>query len=53
VDIRDDRGTVLSPATATTPAAQTDVYDRVASQADAEATRIIDANLGTHGARAR
>jgi membrane fusion protein (multidrug efflux system) len=53
VDIRDDSGAVLSPAAATTPTAQTDVYDRVASQADAEATRIIDANLGTHGARAR
>ena len=45
VDIRDDSGPVLSPATATTPAAQTDVYDRMASKADAEAARIIDANL--------
>jgi membrane fusion protein (multidrug efflux system) len=53
VDIRDDSGAVLSPAAATTPAAQTDVYDRVATQADAEATRIIDANLGTDGAHAR
>ena len=53
VDIRDDTGAVLSPAAATAPTAQTDVYDRVASQADAEATRIIDANLGTNGARAR
>jgi membrane fusion protein (multidrug efflux system) len=53
VDIRDDSGAVLSPAAATTPAAQTDVYDRVTSQADAEATRIIDANLGTDGAHAR
>ena len=37
----------------TQPAAQTNVYDTVASQADAEAARIIRANLGQHAARAR
>ena len=57
VDIRDDRGSVLTSAGSTTPAAQTTVYDAVASQADAEAARIIRANLPTpdtaEGARAR
>ena len=57
VDIRDDRGSVLTSAGSTTPAAQTTVYDAVASQADAEAERIIRANLPTpdtaEGARAR
>ncbi len=52
VDIRDDKGSVLSAAADTTPAAQTSVYDKVASQADAEAARIIRANLGVSGARA-
>ncbi len=52
VDIRDDKGSVLSSAADTTPAAQTSVYDKVASQADAEAARIIRANLGVSGARA-
>ena len=53
VDIRDDRGSVLTSAADTTPAAQTSVYDTVASQADAEAARIISANLGTAGAHGR
>jgi membrane fusion protein (multidrug efflux system) len=53
VDIRDDSGAVLSPASAAAPAAQTDVYDRVASQADAEAERIIAANLGARDKQAR
>ncbi|MDO1527435.1 efflux RND transporter periplasmic adaptor subunit [Fulvimonas sp. R45] len=44
VDIRDDRGPVLSTAEAL-PAASTDVYDQVASQADAEADKVIRANL--------
>jgi membrane fusion protein (multidrug efflux system) len=51
VDVRDDTGSVLTAADQTTPAAQTTVYDTVASQADAEAARIIRANLGTTGAR--
>ncbi len=53
VDIRDDRGSVLTSAADTKPAAQTNVYDTVASQADAEAERIIDANLGSAAPRAR
>jgi len=52
VDIRDDRGSVLTSA-ATTPAAQTNVYDTVASQADAEAARIIRANLDNPNASVR
>jgi len=52
VDIRDDRGSVLTSAAAT-PAAQTNVYDTVASQADAEAARIIRANLGNPNASVR
>ncbi|HUH31430.1 MAG TPA: efflux RND transporter periplasmic adaptor subunit [Rhodanobacter sp.] len=51
VDVRDDTGSVLAATANATPAAQTTVYDRVASQADAEAARIIRANLGTIGAR--
>ncbi len=53
VDIRDDRGSVLTSAAATAPAAQTAVYDKVASQADAEAERIIQANLPATSSRAR
>ena len=53
VDIRDDRGSVLTSAAATAPAAQTTVYDTVASQADAEAERIIQANLPATSSRAR
>lgn len=53
VDIRDDRGSVLTATANTTPAAQTNVYDTVANQADAEAARIIRANLGTTDASAR
>jgi membrane fusion protein (multidrug efflux system) len=45
VDIRHDQGSVLANAPAQAPVAQTDVYDRMASQADAEAERIIRANL--------
>jgi len=44
VDIRDDRGPLLAPGQAR-PAAATSVYDRVASQADAEAEKVIRANL--------
>jgi len=44
VDIRHDKGPVLAQGEAQ-PAAVTDVYDNVASQADAEADKIIRANL--------
>ena len=46
VDITDDKGPVLA-ASPQQPPAETSVYDQVASQADAEAEKIIDANLGT------
>ncbi|WP_426689704.1 efflux RND transporter periplasmic adaptor subunit [Rhodanobacter ginsengiterrae] len=45
VDIHDDRGSVLANTSAQPPVAQTDVYDQMASKADAEADRIIRANL--------
>jgi len=44
VDISNDLGSVLA-GTSTQPVAQTDVYERMASKADAEADRIIRANL--------
>ena len=44
VDISNDQGSVLA-GTSTQPVAQTDVYERMASKADAEADRIIRANL--------
>ena len=45
VDIRNDQGSVLATTPAQQPVAQTDVYDQMASKADAEADRIISANL--------
>ncbi|KZC19901.1 MULTISPECIES: efflux RND transporter periplasmic adaptor subunit [Rhodanobacter] len=45
VDIRHDQGSVLANAPTQQPVAQTGVYDQMASQADAEADRIIRANL--------
>ncbi|TPG08350.1 HlyD family efflux transporter periplasmic adaptor subunit [Rhodanobacter glycinis] len=45
VDIRNDQGRVLADTSVHTPVAQTDVYDQMASKADAEADRIIQANL--------
>ena len=48
VDIRDDHGKVLANGPAQ-PAAETDVYDQVASQAGAEADKVIAANLGAAG----
>jgi membrane fusion protein (multidrug efflux system) len=45
VDISNDRGSVLASTSAQQPVAQTDVYDQMASKADAEADRIIRANL--------
>jgi membrane fusion protein, multidrug efflux system len=44
VDISNDQGPALS-STAQQPALQTSVYDQVAAQADAEAEKIIQANL--------
>jgi len=45
VDIRDDKGGMLANTPAQQPVAQTTVYDQMASKADAEADRIISANL--------
>jgi membrane fusion protein, multidrug efflux system len=45
VDITNDKGPVLA-ATPQQPPAETSVYDQVAAQADAEAEKIIRANLG-------
>jgi len=45
VDIRHDQGSVLATAAAPQPVAQTDVYEQMASKADAEAEQIIRANL--------
>ncbi|MFC5579998.1 efflux RND transporter periplasmic adaptor subunit [Rhodanobacter terrae] len=45
VDIRDDKGSMLANTPAQQPVAQTTVYDQMASKADAEADRIISANL--------
>lgn len=45
VDITNDKGPALAGAS-TQPPAQTAVYDQVAAQADAQAQKIIQANLG-------
>ncbi|HEY8587153.1 MAG TPA: efflux RND transporter periplasmic adaptor subunit [Rhodanobacter sp.] len=45
IDITDDRGEMLATRAIQPPVAQTDVYDRMASQADEEAEQIIRANL--------
>ncbi|MHA6203168.1 HlyD family secretion protein [Dyella soli] len=50
VDISDDRGPVMAPANNGQPVAQTDVYEQMASKADAEAEKIIQANLGQRSA---
>ncbi|WEN14080.1 HlyD family efflux transporter periplasmic adaptor subunit [Rhodanobacter sp. AS-Z3] len=50
IDITNDKGNVLATAPATQPVAQTEVYDQMASKADAEAEQIIHANL-PHAAR--
>ncbi|HET6432441.1 efflux RND transporter periplasmic adaptor subunit [Dyella sp.] len=47
VDISNDSGTVLPQAPASQPVASTDVYDQMAARADAEADRVIEANLPT------
>ncbi|MEO5829697.1 MAG: HlyD family efflux transporter periplasmic adaptor subunit [Rhodanobacter sp.] len=50
IDITNDEGNVLASAAANQPVAQTDVYEQMASKADAEAEQIIRANL-PHAAR--
>jgi len=45
VDITDDRGRVLSDARTPPATTRTDVYEQMASQADAEAEQVIRANL--------
>ena len=45
VDITRDKGPVLAAAPAQQPVTQTDVYQQMASKADAEAEQIIRANL--------
>ncbi|MEO6925766.1 MAG: efflux RND transporter periplasmic adaptor subunit [Rhodanobacter sp.] len=45
VDITQDKGPVLAAAPVEQPVAQTDVYQQMASKADAEAAQIIRANL--------
>jgi membrane fusion protein (multidrug efflux system) len=45
VDITDSRGAVLAPPSQHPPVAETDVYAQMASNADAEADRVIQANL--------
>ena len=45
VDISNDQGSVLANTSAQQPVAQTDVYDRMAAKADAEADQVIRANL--------
>jgi membrane fusion protein (multidrug efflux system) len=46
VDITDDKGPVLAPQAERAPVAETTVYEQMASQADAEADKVIQANLG-------
>jgi membrane fusion protein (multidrug efflux system) len=50
IDITNDKGNVLATAADQQPVAQTDVYDQMASKADAQAEQIIRANL-PHAAR--
>ncbi len=45
VEITDDKGEVLANTPAQQPVAQTDVYEQMASKADAEAEQVIQANL--------
>jgi len=46
VDITDDKGPVLAPQGQREPVAETSVYEQMASKADAEADKVIQANLG-------
>ncbi|WP_430389390.1 efflux RND transporter periplasmic adaptor subunit [Dyella sp. 20L07] len=50
VDITDDKGPVMAPAGNGQPVAQTNVYDQMASKADEEAEKIIQANLSQRNA---
>ncbi|WP_243039946.1 efflux RND transporter periplasmic adaptor subunit [Dyella sedimenti] len=50
VDITDDKGPMMAPAGSGQPVAQTTVYDQMASKADEEAEKIIQANLSQRGA---
>ena len=45
IDITDDKGPVLAPNPSQQPAAETTVYEQMASKADVEAEQIISANL--------
>jgi len=47
VNITDDRGPVLAPQGEREPVAETTVYEQMASKADAEADKVIQANLGS------
>ena len=49
INIRDDKGNVLSQTAEHPVVAQTDVYEQMASKADAEATQVIRANLPRTG----
>jgi len=50
IDITNDKGSVLAATPTQQPVAQTDVYTQMAAKADAEAARVIRANL-PHDAR--
>jgi membrane fusion protein (multidrug efflux system) len=50
IDISDDSGAVLAPQSQQPPVALTSVYEQMASQADAEADKVIRANLISSGA---
>jgi len=47
VNITDDKGPVLAPQGEREPVAETTVYEQMASKADAEADKVIQANLGS------
>jgi membrane fusion protein (multidrug efflux system) len=50
VDISNDKGPMMAPQGSGQPIAQTDVYQQMATKADAEAEKIIHANLSQRGA---
>ncbi|WP_199100475.1 efflux RND transporter periplasmic adaptor subunit [Dyella sp. ASV21] len=50
VDITDDKGPMMAPAGNGQPIAQTTVYDQMASKADEEAEKVIQANLSQRSA---
>jgi membrane fusion protein (multidrug efflux system) len=50
VDITDDKGPMMAPQGTGQPIAQTSVYEQMASKADQEAEKIIQANLGQRDA---